>query len=139
MLVVSRYRRYFGVVLILVFAAGVSWWAGKKEASISTHVKQEVTRLIPLFHSDPTVLRDMVLSPVLEPTLADSLSAVYLHSKEQGETFSVLVLDGDDSEYGDGSATHVVVFTINDKTVASLRIICHSDTDPLTFAGAWIQ
>lgn len=127
------------MVLILAFAGGISWWSGKQEASVSSHVQQEVIRLVPLFHSDPTVISDLVLSPILEPALADSLSAVYAQSKADGETFSVLVLEGDDKEYGDGSATHVVVFTVKKKTVASLRVICHSDSDRLTVAGAWIQ
>jgi hypothetical protein len=135
----SKYRRWIGVVLVLVFAGGVSWWSGKKEANISTHVRQEVTRLIPLFHSDPTVISDIVLSPILEPTLANSLLAAHEQLGKHGETFSILVLDGDNKEYGDGSATHVVIFTANEKEIAGLRIICHSETDRLMVAGAWTQ
>jgi hypothetical protein len=50
-----------------------------------------------------------------------------------------VVTDGDDDEYGDGTATHVAVFHINEEKIAGLRIICNSDTGPLVIAGAWTQ
>ena len=135
----NNIRRYVGLVLILAFAGSVSWWSAERESSVSSHVQHEVVKLIPLFHVDPSFINDMILDPIIKPTLANSLSAVYLKSKEFEGDFNVIVTSGDNDKYGDGTATHVAVFQINEKDVAGLRIICNSDTGPLLIAGAWTQ
>ena len=115
----NNIRRYIGLILILAFAGGISWWSAERESSVSSHVQHEVVKLI--------------------PTLANSLSVVYLKSKEFGGDYAVIVTSGDNDKYGDGTATHVAVFQINEEEVAGLRIICNSDTGPLLIAGAWTQ
>ena len=102
-------------------------------------MQQEVVRLVPLFQLDPSCLSSIVENAVLEPTLANSLEMVYEKSIALGEGVAVVVTSGDNEEYGDGTATHVAVFKVNKEELASLRIICHSDTDPLLITGAWIQ
>lgn len=132
-------RRWIGVLFILVFAASVSWWSAKQESSITLHVQQGVVQLVPLFQADPSYLSKVVENPIIEPTLANSLSRVYAKSIELGMGIAVVVTTGDDREYGDGTATHVAVFKVDKEKVASLRIVCHSDTDPILITGAWIQ
>ncbi|MDG1137636.1 MAG: hypothetical protein P8N28_05170 [Phycisphaerales bacterium] len=132
-------RRWVGLGIILLFAAGISWWSAKEESKVSIHVQQEVVRLVPLFQLDPSCLSSIVENAVLEPTLANSLEMVYEKSIALGEGVAVVVTSGDNEEYGDGTATHVAVFKVNKEELASLRIICHSDTDPLLITGAWIQ
>jgi hypothetical protein len=132
-------RRWAGLGIILIFAAGISWWSAKEESKVSIHVQQEVVRLVPLFQSDPSCLSSIVEYAVLEPTLANSLEMVYEKSIALGGGVAVVVTSGDNEEYGDGTATHVAVFKVNKEELASLRIICHSDTDPLLITGAWIQ
>jgi hypothetical protein len=139
MILVSNVRGCVGLFLILAFAGSVSWWSSKEESSVSSHVQSEVIKLVPLFHVDPSFINDIIINPIIEPTLANSLSAVYSKSKEVGVDFAVVVTDGDDDEYGDGTATHVAVFHINEEKIAGLRIICNSDTGPLVIAGAWTQ
>jgi hypothetical protein len=101
-------------------------------------VQQEVERLVPLFQQDPTVINAIVANTILYPTLADSLEQVWTQSSED-VGFRVVVTRGDDEQHGDGTATHVALFQIDTETVAGLRIICLSDTDPLLITGAWIN
>ncbi len=131
-------RKYIGTVLILIIAAGFAWWSAKTESSVSNHVQQEVAKLVPLFKNNPNVIESVVVDDVLQPTLADSLEQVWLKSSKSGG-FRVLVTEGDDEQYGDGTATHVALFQIDTETVVGLRIICLSDTDPLLITGAWIK
>ncbi len=136
---VNNIRRYIGLILILAFAGGISWWSAERESSVSSHVQHEVVKLIPLFHVDPSFINNIIIDPIIKPTLANSLSVVYLKSKEFGGDYAVIVTSGDNDKYGDGTATHVAVFQINEEEVAGLRIICNSDTGPLLIAGAWTQ
>jgi len=135
----NNIRKYAGTIFILIIAAGFAWWSGRVESSVANHVQEETVRLVPLFHNDPTIINDIVTNSIIQPTLADSLTAVFLKSTEQGGHFEVIVTEGDDAVYGDGSATHVAVFKVNTEIVAGLRIICFTDTDPLLIAGAWIK
>ena len=90
---------------------------------------------MPGFHKDPTLVQQFVINPILEDSLANSLEFVYEHSLQQNLSFVVLVEDGDDDEYGDGRATHVVTIQINEEPVAGYRVICDSDSDHLLIAG----
>ncbi len=131
-------RKYAGTILILIVAAGFAWWSARAESRVSNHVQQEVERLVPLFQQDPTVINAIVANTILYPTLADSLEQVWTQSSED-VGFRVVVTRGDDEQHGDGTATHVALFQIDTETVAGLRIICLSDTDPLLITGAWIN
>ena len=135
----NNIRKYASTIFILIVAAGFAWWSGRVESRVANHVQEEVVQLVPLFQNDPTIINDIVTNSIIQPTLADSLKAVFLRSAEQGECFEVIVTKGDDTVYGDGSATHVAVFQVNTETVAGLRIICFTDTDPLLITGAWIN
>jgi hypothetical protein len=135
----NNIRKYAGTIFILIVAAGFAWWSGRVESRVANHVQEETVRLVPLFHNDPTIINDIVTNSIIQPTLADSLTAVFLKSTEQGGRFEVIVTEGDDAVHGDGSATHVAVFKVNTETVAGLRIICFTDTDPLLITGAWIK
>ena len=94
---------------------------------------------MPLLQNNPEVFDTLVTNAVLAPTLVHSLETVSLRSLKHGGVFDVLVTEGDNEEYGDGSATHVAVFRINNEQVAGLRIICATDSDPLLITGVWIQ
>ena len=131
----NKARRYFVAVVIVVFAAGVAWWSSRTEARVSTHIKEEVSKLVPRFPSSPSIISSVVIDPVLEPLLATYLEFVYINSIDNNVGYDVVVTSGDNEEYGDGTATHIAVFQINKKSVAGLRIICSSDTDPLKIAG----
>ena len=120
-----------------MFAAAISWWSAKKDAGVVHHVQNEVTKLVPLFVSDPTSLNGFVVDPVLEPLLTSSLERLLTESAQQHQDIVVVVTDGDDESYGDGTATHVALLRVNDQPVAGLRIICSSETDSLLIAGVF--
>lgn len=132
-------RKFIGPIVILLFAAGFSWWSASAESRVVIHIQEEVTKLVPLLQNNPEVLHTLVTNAVLTPALVHSLETVSLKSQKNGGVFNVLVTEGDNEEYGDGSATHVAVFQINNEQIASLRIICASDSDPLLITGVWIQ
>ncbi len=94
-----------------------------------------MTKLVPRFHEDPTLIQQFVMNPVLEDSLAGSLAFVYDRSLQQNSPFVVLVENGDDAVYGDGLATHVVTIQINEEPVAGYRVVCDSKTDQLLVAG----
>ena len=135
----NKSRNYIGPVVILLIAAGFSWWSGRSESKVVAHIQEEVTKLVPLLQNNPGVLDSLVTNAILAPTLVQSLERVSVKSMQHGGVFDVFVTEGDNEEFGDGSATHVAVFQINNERVASLRIICTTDSDPLLIAGVWIQ
>jgi hypothetical protein len=135
----NNIRKFIVPVLILVIAAGFSWWSARAESRVVAHIQEEVTKLVPLLQNNPEFLDTFVTNAVLAPTLVHSLEAVSLQSSKHGGAFDVLVTQGDNGEHGDGSATHVAVFQINNEQIAGLRIICATESDPLLITGVWIQ
>ena len=135
----SNMRRYVGALIILIIAAGFSWWSAKAESRVTIHVQEEVIKLLPLYQNNPKSIDSFVVDSILRSTLINSLEEVRLKSSEHGGNLSVVVTVGDDKEFGDGTATHVAVFQINNEPIAGLRIICSSDSDPLLISGAWIK
>ena len=127
-------RRYIPAMITIVIAAGIAWWSSSAASSITKHIQIEVAKLVPRFHSDPSTIRWLVLDPVLEPSLASSLAHLYEKSIDH-HALRVVVTRGDSKEFGDGTATHVAVFQIDEKPVTCLRIICNRDGDPLRITG----
>ncbi len=115
----------------------VSWWSARNEAQVVHHIQNEVAKLVPKFISDPTSIESIVVDPILEPILASTLQQAFSTSSELHQKIVVTVVDGDDSLYGDGSATHVAFLQINEQPIAGLRIICKSTSDPLLIAGVF--
>jgi len=76
-----------------------------------------------------------VVNPILGPILASSLLRVISASTLENEQCVVVVTNGDDSEYGDGSATHVAVLQVNNQPIAKFRVICTSSSDPVLIMG----
>lgn len=132
----SNKRRYIPAIVTIFFASGIAWWSSHAASSVSKHVQNEVSKLVPRFHSDPATIRPLVLDPALEPSLASSLAQLYEKSIEH-QGFRVVVTRGDNKEFGDGTATHVAVFQIDETPVTGLRIICRKEGDPLLIAGVF--
>ena len=139
LLVVNNKRQGIFICITLVVAAAIAWWSGHEESKVSTHVQEEVVKLVPLFHNNPNVAEDFVVDPILETTLVHSLEEVYSRALGFNGNYDVVVTRGDNELYGDGTATHVAVFQINQKPVAGLRIICSSTTESVLVAGVWVQ
>lgn len=127
-------RRYIPAIITIVIGAGIAWWSSHAASSVSKHVQNEVTKLVPRFHADPSTIRPLLLDPVLEPMLASFLTRMHQKSIDH-HAFRIVVTRGDSEEFGDGTATHVATFQIDKKPVTGLRIICKSDDDPLLIAG----
>jgi len=133
----TNLRKYIFMVLILVGAGFISWWSARNEAQVEHYVQSEVSKLVPRFISDPTSIETVVVDPILEPILASTLRQAFSTSTELHQKIVVTVVGGDDSLYGDGSATHVAFLQIDDRPIAGLRIICESASDPLLIAGGF--
>ncbi|MDP7006112.1 MAG: hypothetical protein QF718_07890 [Phycisphaerales bacterium] len=133
----NKSRRYIFPIVIVALAAAVSWWSSRLDSRVSTHVMDEVTKLVPKFHKSPSIITEVVVDPILEPLVAKSLQLVYDNSITSDSDYSVVVTSGDNEDYGDGTATHVAVFKINKKPIAGLRVICLSNTDPVLIAGVF--
>jgi hypothetical protein len=135
--IMNNIRRFIFLALILVFAGSISWWSARSEAKVAHHIQVEVDKLVPRFIADPTSIQSLLADPILEPVLALSLQHVVLTSNQKNKNIIVIVTDGDNLLYGDGSATHVAVLEIDHQPVAGLRIICSSENDPLVIAGVF--
>lgn len=133
----ARVRKYIFILLILVGAGCISWWSARNESQVVHYVQSEVTKLVPRFISDPTSIETIVVDPILEPILASTLRQAFSSSIELDQNIVVTVVGGDDSFYGDGSATHVTFLLVNGRPIAGLRIICESTSDPLLIAGVF--
>ncbi len=133
----SNIRRYIFLLLILAFASFISWWSARSESRVVHHIQEEVNKLVPRFVVDPTSLQQLVVDPIIEPTLALSLRHVVLTSNQKNKEIIVVVTDGDNLVYGDGSATHVALLEVDHQPIAGLRIICDSETDSLVIAGVF--
>ncbi len=133
----NNIRRYIFLLLILAFAGFISWWSARSESRVVHHIQEEVDKLVPRFIVDPTSLQQLVVDPIIEPTLALSLQHVVLTSNQKNKEIVVVVTDGDDLVYGDGSATHVALLEVDHQPIAGLRIICDSETDSLVIAGVF--
>ena len=129
-------RKYISTIIIVAMGAGIAWWSSHTSSSVASHVQEEVIKLVPRFQSDPSTIRSLLIDPILEPILASSLTYLYEESLRH-HAYNVVVTRGDNEEFGDGTATHVAMFQIDEKPVTGLRIICESDTDPLRIAGVF--
>lgn len=132
-------RRYIFLVIILAFAGCISWWSAKSESKVTHHIQSEVSKLIPRFVSDPTSIQRFVVDPILEPILASTLRSVVFESNKLNQSLVVVVTNGDDDSFGDGTATHVALLEVDHHPIAGLRIICESESDPLLIAGVFSE
>jgi hypothetical protein len=92
---------------------------------------------VPLYKEHPELLQEYVADPVLEPILASTLKHVLSYANKHNNSIDVVVRTGDSSIYGDGSATHVVLFEVEDTVVGGLRIVCLSEKEPMVVAGVF--
>ncbi len=130
-------RRFLSVLVVLVFAATISWWSAKKDSRVVNHIQNEMVKLVPRFASNPTSLHGFVVDPVLEPILSTTLQNVVRESSFQNRGIEIIVTSGDNKAYGDGTATHVALLNINDRPIVGLRIIFTPETDRLQIAGVF--
>ncbi len=131
-------RKYIPALIIIVVGASVAWWSSHSASRITKHIQTEVAKLVPQYHVNPAAVLPLLADPVLEPMLASSLSYLYNESIDN-HTYRVVVTRGDDKEFGDGTATHVAVFQLDNTPVTGLRIICENDGDPLRIAGIYLE
>ena len=131
-------RNYIPSLIIIIVGASIAWWSSHTASSMSKHIQNEVSKLVPQYHANPAVIRPLLVDPILEPMLASSLSYIYEETKSDHE-YRVVVTRGDNKEFGDGTATHVAMFQVDQTPVTSLRIICENDGDPLRIAGIFME
>ena len=131
-------RNYIPSFIIIIVGASVAWWSSHTTSSISKHIQNEVSKLVPQYHANPSVIRPLLVDPTLEPMLASSLSYIYEETKSDHE-YRVVVTRGDNKEFGDGTATHVAMFEIDQTPVTGLRVICEYYGDPLRIAGIFME
>ena len=134
----NKTRNYIPTFLIIIVGASIAWWSSHTASSMSKHIQNEVAKLVPQYHVNPSVIRPLLVDPILEPMLASSLSYIYEERKDNHE-IQIVVTRGDNKEFGDGTATHVAVFQVDHKPVTGLRIICENDGDPLRIAGIFME
>ena len=131
-------RNHIPTIAIIVVGASIAWWSSHTASSMSKHIQNEVTKLVPQFHMNPSVIQSLLVDPILEPMLASSLSYIYEETKDNHE-YRVVVTRGDNKIFGDGTATHVAMFQVDHTPVTGLRIICEHDGDPLRIAGIFME
>lgn len=131
-------RNYIPSLFVIIVGASIAWWSSHNASSMSKHIQNEVTNLVPQYHVNPSVIQPLLVDPVLEPMLASSLSYVYEEAKGSHE-YRVIVTRGDNKEFGNGTATHVAMLQIDHTPVAGLRIICENDGDPLRITGVFME
>jgi hypothetical protein len=131
-------RNYIPTIAIIIVGASIAWWSSHTASSMSKHIQDEVTKLVPQFHMNPSVIQSLLVDPILEPMLASSLSYIYEETKDNHE-YRVVVTRGDNKKFGDGTATHVAMFQVDHTPVTGLRIICEHDGDPLRIAGIFME
>lgn len=131
-------RNYIPSLIIIVVGASIAWWSSHTASSMSKHIQNEVTKLVPQYHVNPSVIQPLLVDPMLEPMLASSLSYVYEEAKDNHE-YRVVVTRGDNKDFGDGTATHVAMLQIDHTPVTGLRIICENDGDPLRITGIFME
>ena len=130
-------RNYIPSLIIIIVGASIAWWSSHSASSMSKHIQNEVTKLVPQYHVNPSVIRPLLVDSILEPMLASSLSYIYKETRGNRE-YRVVVTRGDNKEFGDGTATHVAMFQVDQAPVTNLRIICKNDGDPLRIAGIFV-
>ena len=131
-------RNYIPSLIIIIVGASIAWWSSHAASSVSKHIQNEVSKLVPQYHENPSVIRPLLVDPTLEPMLASSLSYIYEETKSDHE-YRVVVTRGDNKEFGDGTATHVAMFEIDQTPVTGLRVICENYGDPLRIAGIFME
>ena len=125
--------------VILVAAAGVSWWSAKQKGAVEQHVRNEVVQLIPLVRNNPAVIERMVIDQALCSSVEKSLSAISSVWSGNRKDLLITVTTGDDPNYGDGTATHVALVGVDNLPTVGLRILCSGAGEPMFIAGVWTQ
>ena len=134
-IVVSNIRKYIFIILILIGAGLISWWSARNEAQVVHHIKNELQNLFQDLSLTQHPLKQLFSIRFLSQSLLLHYDGAFSTSIELHQKIVVTVVGGDDSLYGDGSATHVAFLQINKRQIVSLRIICESTADPLLIAG----
>ena len=135
-------RNYIPSLVIIIVGASIAWWSSHTASSMSKHIQNEVSKLVPQYHANPSVIRPLLVDPTLEPMLASSLSYIYEETKSDHE-YRVVVTRGDSEEFGDGTNNNdderwdVVPFVIHGFSFDSLRNLFarYNNRSALSFLG----
>jgi len=133
----NRGIRWFTPVLIVLAAICVSWWSARTASVVEQYVRDKVIDLIPMVLDNPDIVERVVVNPVLYMPVSSSIVAVSSVWSGNKKDLSVKVTSGDDSRYGDGTATHVAIVDINGIPVLGLRVLCNGTGEPMLIAGVW--
>ena len=130
-------RNYIPPLVIIIVGASIAWWSSHTASDVSKHIQREVAKLVPQYQSNPSSIHEILIDPMLKPMLASSLS--YLYKQDAGNnSIQVIVTRGDNTEFGDGTATHVAMFHLDNTPITGLRIICNSKREPLQITGIFL-
>ena len=124
-------------IIILVAAATVAWWSARVSSAVEQHVRDEVLQLIPQIQSNPEIVSEFVVNPVLLEPVSKTFSDISRVWSGDKKYLRVTVSTGDDPNYGEGTATHVAIVSIGERARFGLRILCDSRDSPIFIAGIW--
>lgn len=131
--------RWVMPVIVLIAAAGISWWSAKTESAVEQHIRNGVIELIPLAQENPAIVKKMIVDPILFSPVGNSLAKLSEQWSGNKDDLFVSVTTGDDPTYGDGTATHVALVGTGENLVVGLRIVCKGAGKPMFIAGVWTQ
>jgi hypothetical protein len=115
----------------------MAWWSARVSSAVEQHVRDEVLQLIPQVQSNPEIVSEFVVNPVLLEPVSKTFSDISRAWSGDKKDLRVTVSTGDDPNYGDGTATHVAIVGIGEHTRFGLRILCDSKDSPMFIAGVW--
>ena len=124
-------------IIIIVAAAAMAWWSARVSSAVEQHVRDEVLQLIPQIQSNPEIVSEFVVNPVLLEPVSKTFSDISRAWSGDKKDLRVTVSTGDDPNYGDGTATRVAIVGIGEHTRFGLRILCDSKDSPMFIAGIW--
>jgi hypothetical protein len=132
-----RKTRWLMPLIIVIAAAAMSWWSAKTASAVERHVRNEVIELIPLVQNNPEIVDNMVIDPVLCAPVSKALTEVSMGWSGDKNDLFVTVTTGDDPVFGDGTATHVAIVGVGERSAVGLRILCKDKNSPMIIAGIW--
>ncbi len=135
----SRHRRRVVVpLIILAAAAAVAVWGARNESRRTDDVRQYVLAICQDIANrrDPTS-RLGRLDPIVAKPMVDFLRVALSELPPGLEGLEIHVRSGDDSEFGDGSATHTAMIRVRDRDTLGLRIVHQDQGGDLGIVGIW--
>jgi len=133
----DRKNRWVMPIIIVIAAAAMSWWSAKSASAVELHVRNEVIELVPLIRKNPEIINKIIVDPVLCGPVNKALSEVSLVWSREKKDLLVTVTTGDNPNYGDGAATHIVIVNVGEHNMVGLRVFCEGENSPMFIAGVW--